>query len=43
MLDRARHMLVAEIATSLGITEGEAVDLLKKSLTKASLTLPPPL
>jgi CarD family transcriptional regulator len=43
MLDRARHMLVAEIATSRGITEGEAVDLLKKALAKASLTLPPPL
>jgi len=43
MLDKARHMLVAEISVSRGITESEAVALLQRALAKASLSLPAPL
>jgi len=43
MLDRARHMLVAEIAVSWNIKECEAAALLQKALAKASLSLPAPL
>jgi CarD family transcriptional regulator len=43
MLDRARHLLVAELAISRGISEDEAVQMLQKALSKASLKLPPPL
>jgi CarD family transcriptional regulator len=41
MLDRARHMLVAEISTARRIGEVEATALLQKYLDKAALTLPP--
>ena len=40
MLDRARHMLVAELAVSRSIAEVDAVEMLQKALSKASLALP---
>ncbi|MGA2596536.1 MAG: CarD family transcriptional regulator [Bryobacteraceae bacterium] len=40
MLDRARHMLVTELSISRGLQELEAVDLLQRTLSKASLGLP---
>ena len=40
MLDRARHMLITEIAVSRSITEAEAAEVLKRVLSKASLSLP---
>ena len=43
MLDRARHMLLTEFSTSRGLTEGEAVDLLERALSKAQLHLPEPI
>lgn len=43
MLDRARQLLVAELAISRGITEAEAVEMIQKALAKASLALPAPL
>lgn len=43
MLERARQMLVAEIALSRGLRECEALELIQRALAKASLTLPPPL
>jgi len=43
MLDRARVMLVAEMATSRGLKEPEAVDMLGKALAKSSLKFPEPL
>lgn len=43
MLDRARQMLISEIALSRGISEREALAMVERALAKASLTLPPPL
>jgi CarD family transcriptional regulator len=43
MLDRARIMLVTELATSRAVREAEAVDLLNKSLCKSNLKFPEPL
>ena len=43
MLDRARIMLVTELATSRAMREPEAVDLLNKSLCKSNLKFPEPL
>jgi CarD family transcriptional regulator len=40
MLDRARHMLVSEISIVRGLKEGDAEQLLDKSLNKAGLSLP---
>ena len=40
MLDRARHLLVAEIAIARKMPEKEAVSLLEKALSRASLSLP---
>ena len=40
MLDRARHMLITEIAASRSIAETEAAEMLQKALFKASLALP---
>ncbi len=40
MLDRARHMLVTELSISRELKELEAVDLLQRTLSKASLGLP---
>jgi CarD family transcriptional regulator len=40
MLDRARQMLIGEVSICRSVHELEAVILLQKSLTKASLTLP---
>jgi CarD family transcriptional regulator len=41
MLDRARHLLVTEIAIARKTREEEAVSLLEKALSRASLRLPP--
>lgn len=41
MLDRARHLLVTEIAIARKVPEGEAISLLEKALARASLSLPP--
>jgi CarD family transcriptional regulator len=43
MLERARLMLVSELATSRGVSESDAVVLLSRSLAKASLKFPEPL
>jgi CarD family transcriptional regulator len=43
MLDRARHMLVAEISISRAVPEIHATTMLQKALIKAGLTLPPAL
>jgi CarD family transcriptional regulator len=40
MLDRARHMLVTELSISRGLKEMDAVALLQKTLSRASLCLP---
>ena len=40
MLDRARHMLITELSISRGMNELDAVDLLQRTLSKASLCLP---
>ena len=40
MLDRARHMLITELAVSRGIPEAAVTDMLQKALQKASLKLP---
>jgi CarD family transcriptional regulator len=41
MLDRARHMLLAEISIARNVPEIHAVSMLQRALTKAGLTLPP--
>lgn len=43
MLDRARIMLVTELATSRAMREDDVVDLLNKSLGKSNLKFPEPL
>lgn len=43
MLERARMMLVSELATSKGVSEKEAVELLSRALAKANLKFPEPL
>jgi CarD family transcriptional regulator len=43
MLDRARHMLITELSISRGLTELQAIELLDRSLRKASLILPGPM
>jgi len=43
MLDRARNMLVAELATSRGVNEPEAAVILAKALGKSNLRFPEPL
>jgi hypothetical protein len=40
MLHRARHMLVAELSTSRGLSEAESVRILEEALAKADLRLP---
>jgi len=40
MLDRARHMLLAEISIARGVPEITAAGVLQRSLGKAGLTLP---
>ncbi len=42
MLERARQMLVSEIAVSRGMSEQEALEMVRRALAKASLTLPAP-
>jgi len=41
MLERARHMLVTEIASAKRIPENESLTLIQRSLERAGLTLPP--
>lgn len=43
ILDRARHMLISEIAVSRCIPEFDATEMLQRALFKASLVLPPAL
>jgi CarD family transcriptional regulator len=43
MLDRARVMIVAELATSRGVKEPEAVEILARAIGKSSLRFPEPL
>lgn len=43
MLDRARIMLVTELATSRGLKETDAAEVLNRALAKASLRFPEPL
>jgi len=43
MLDRARTMLVSELATSRGLRDQDAVELLGKALAKSNLRFPEPL
>jgi CarD family transcriptional regulator len=43
MLDRARQMLIGEVSICRGVNDNEAIDLLQKSLSRSSLTLPPAL
>jgi len=43
MLDRARHMLITEIAVSRVVAEPEVAEMLRRALGKASLILPDPL
>jgi CarD family transcriptional regulator len=43
MLDRARHMLMAELCTSRGLKESDAVKALDEALAKAQLRLPEPM
>ncbi len=43
MLDRARQMLLTEVATSRELNEIAAIDLLRKALGKSALNLPEPL
>ncbi len=40
MLDRARHMLVAEVSIARNVPEIHAVSMLQRALAKAGLTLP---
>lgn len=40
MLDRARHLLVTEISIVRKVPEIEAISLLQKALSRASLTMP---
>ena len=39
-LDRARHMLISELSIVRGVSEAQAVSLLERALSKASLALP---
>jgi len=43
MLDRARHMLLTEISSSRAASMDQAVDVLRKALGKANLSMPEPL
>jgi CarD family transcriptional regulator len=43
MLDRARTMLVSELATSRSLSETEATDALAKAMSKSNLRFPEPL
>jgi len=43
MLDRARAMMVSELATSRSLKDGQAVEVLTKAMAKSNLTFPEPL
>jgi CarD family transcriptional regulator len=40
MLDRARHMLVSEVSISRSVPEIHAIQILQRSLAKATLSMP---
>jgi len=40
MLERARQMIIGEVATARGLKESEAIELLTKALQRASLRFP---
>jgi CarD family transcriptional regulator len=40
MLERARQMLLAEVAAARGLQEPDAIDLMQRALNKASLRFP---
>jgi CarD family transcriptional regulator len=40
MLERARHMVVSELAIAKSVPQGEAIFVLQKALSKSGLTLP---
>lgn len=42
MLQRARHLLITELSTSRGLPEAQAIEMLQKALSRASLSLPSP-
>jgi CarD family transcriptional regulator len=42
MMQRARHLLVTELSISRGLGEEDAIELLQKALSRASLSLPSP-
>jgi RNA polymerase-interacting CarD/CdnL/TRCF family regulator len=42
MLDRARHLLISELAIVRNVTEETVVDLVQKALGKSKLSLPEP-
>jgi CarD family transcriptional regulator len=42
MLERARHMVVSELAIAKGVHQDEAVSLLQKALSKSGLNMPEP-
>jgi CarD family transcriptional regulator len=41
MLERARHLLITELATARNATEEAAEDSVTRALAKSKLTLPP--
>lgn len=43
MLERARQMLVTEVSTGRAVSDGQAVELLNKTMGKANLAFPEPL
>lgn len=43
MLDCARQMLISEVSISRALREGDAIQLMQRSLEKSALTFPPPL
>ncbi|MBK5293127.1 MAG: CarD family transcriptional regulator [Acidobacteriia bacterium] len=40
MLDRARHLLITEVSISRAVSLAQAVEILRKALGRATLTLP---
>ena len=43
MLDRARHMVLTEVATARCVSEDAAIEILNEALAKANLKMPEPL
>jgi CarD family transcriptional regulator len=40
MLERARQMLIGEVATVRSVSEAEAIEILSKALSRANLKFP---